>query len=312
LSVNSVTDMGTFAVAINQPSGQVDITSTRRKATPFNASADYGKALVVETPSSSAAVEALESILGAGWPALLDVTDRSTLGGWLGTVSDGSHRRYIEFHPFQRRGLADSLLRVRDILVAAPALVATAPLMALAALLIRMSEGKAAGPIFHRATVVGQYGAPFAWRKLRTMRLTTIEDSVRAEQFRAYVEGEPAGGAHTKIVDESRITRVGRFLRKHSVDELPQLWNVITGDMTLVGPRPMLEYEYALQSPWHRLRFQVRPGLTGIWQVCGRSRVPFEEMALMDYCYAHHRSLGLDFRLLAATALVVLNGRGGA
>jgi lipopolysaccharide/colanic/teichoic acid biosynthesis glycosyltransferase len=141
------------------------------------------------------------------------------------------------------------------------------------------------------------------------------DDALRRERYRAALLDQEltgaSGPAPRKIVDESRLTPIGRVLRRHSIDELPQLWNVLRGEMTLVGPRPCLPYEYELQAPWHRLRYRVKPGLTGPWQAHGRSRVSFDEMAYMDYCYGRARSFVLDLRLILRTVAVVVTGEGG-
>jgi iron(III) transport system permease protein len=108
-----------------------------------------------------------------------------------------------------------------------------------------------------------------------------------------------------------RVTRVGRFLRRTSLDELPQLWNVVRGEMSLVGPRPCLPFEWAMYRPWQRRRLDVKPGCTGLWQVTARSRVGFEEMVILDLHYAHHGSIGADLGLIARTVPAMLRGRGG-
>jgi lipopolysaccharide/colanic/teichoic acid biosynthesis glycosyltransferase len=117
-------------------------------------------------------------------------------------------------------------------------------------------------------------------------------------------------GHFFKITDDPRITRVGRHLRRWSVDELPQLWNVVRGDMSMVGPRPPLPHEAEAYDPWHLRRLRVRPGLTGIWQTSGRSDVPFDEAVRMDLFYIENWSLGTDLYLLGKTVSAVLGRRG--
>jgi lipopolysaccharide/colanic/teichoic acid biosynthesis glycosyltransferase len=194
------------------------------------------------------------------------------------------------------------------------------------------------GPVFFATTVVGRDGRTFTWRKLRTMHVGAPADDLRRrEAYRRFLSerderastgasaarpdapGTTQGHASVtaadhaprKLVDERRVTPIGRFLRRHSIDELPQLWNVLRGEMTLVGPRPCLPYEFELQAPWHRRRFRVTPGLTGPWQAYGRSSLTFDEMALLDYCYGQVTSFWLDARLILRTAQVVLTGEGG-
>jgi lipopolysaccharide/colanic/teichoic acid biosynthesis glycosyltransferase len=114
-----------------------------------------------------------------------------------------------------------------------------------------------------------------------------------------------------KIVDDPRVTAVGRMLRKTSFDELPQLWNVLRGDMSLVGPRPPLHYEVEQYEPWHRRRvLEVKPGITGLWQVSGRSRTTFDEMVRLDLRYAKTCSLWTDIKILLATPAAVISGKG--
>jgi lipopolysaccharide/colanic/teichoic acid biosynthesis glycosyltransferase len=114
-----------------------------------------------------------------------------------------------------------------------------------------------------------------------------------------------------KLTDDPRITRIGRWLRKTSLDELPQLLNILKGEMSLVGPRPPIAYELDHYQPWHHERLRVTPGLTGLWQVSGRSNVPFEEMVRLDIQYINNWSLGEDLRIMAKTLPVVLHGSGG-
>jgi lipopolysaccharide/colanic/teichoic acid biosynthesis glycosyltransferase len=117
-------------------------------------------------------------------------------------------------------------------------------------------------------------------------------------------------GAAFKMKNDPRVTRVGRWLRKTSLDELPQLWNVLRGEMSLVGPRPAVPEEVAEYEPWHKRRFEVQPGITGLWQATGRSDTSFDEMVRLDIYYAEHWSLGLDLRILLLTIPAVISGRG--
>lgn len=259
-------------------------------------------------------VEAAEVLLSRGIPTALIVTDRPVLRRSLGRKAWGLDCILLSPTPSSR--LDSAALRLRDILASGGALLAAGALFAVLGVLIRRSSP---GPVFYTAEVIGRAGKPFVWRKLRTMRLAAPQDdTVRREQFRAFLAGEDQSaaaekddGTAKKIVDESRITPIGRILRRHSVDELPQLWNVLMGDMTLVGPRPCLPYEYELMSPWQRLRYRVTPGLTGPWQAYGRSQVTFDEMALMDYCYGRTKSFWRDLRIILRTVRVVLTGEGG-
>jgi lipopolysaccharide/colanic/teichoic acid biosynthesis glycosyltransferase len=135
----------------------------------------------------------------------------------------------------------------------------------------------------------------------------------RYKEFCDYVEGKrnsSSTNAPVKVIDEERVTPIGRFLRKYSIDELPQLWNVLAGQMCLVGPRPCLPYEAAYFSGWREGRFKVKPGLTGIWQVFGRGRVGFDEAAALDRYYVYRRSFLFDLYLMIKTIGVVLTGAG--
>ena len=181
------------------------------------------------------------------------------------------------------------------------------------ALLIRVDSK---GPIFFRQTRFGQNGVAFEMLKFRSM-YTHVTDDLHRQYIARYMNGEKSNGETTadlsyKLADDPRITRVGRFIRKTSLDELPQFWNVLRGQMTLVGPRPPVPYEVEQYSPRDWLRLSGKPGLTGTWQVYGRSRVTFQEMIEMDINYLQHPSLWRDLKLIVLTVPVMVLGRGGA
>jgi lipopolysaccharide/colanic/teichoic acid biosynthesis glycosyltransferase len=186
------------------------------------------------------------------------------------------------------------------------------PVLGLIALAIKVTSS---GPILYKQKRVGRNGREFMLYKFRSM-LPDNDDRAHRKYVEALIRGEPAGievGGEKvyKLVDDPRVTPLGRVLRATSLDEFPQLWNVLRGDMSLVGPRPCLPYEWELYEDWQRSRLTVLPGITGLWQVSGRSQVPFEEMVLLDLHYIANWSLSLDVALLFRTVPVVLNGSGG-
>ncbi|MGZ3621866.1 MAG: sugar transferase [Ktedonobacteraceae bacterium] len=181
------------------------------------------------------------------------------------------------------------------------------------AILIRIDSK---GPVFFRQKRIGKDGVPFDMLKLRSMYIDS-DDSLHRESIKQYMNGGAINGnAHSndvyKLVDDPRITRVGHFIRKFSIDELPQFVNVLRGEMSLVGPRPPLPYEVEEYGPRDWIRLSGRPGLTGTWQVYGRSRVPFKEMVEMDIEYLGEQSMMYDLKLILLTLPVMLQGRGGA
>ena len=169
------------------------------------------------------------------------------------------------------------------------------------------------GPLFFATTVVGKKGRRFTWYKFRSMRPPRPGEEARRRDAVAGAIQSPdatAGNGSTKIVDAARLTRIGRFLRRTSLDELPQFWNVLRGDMTLVGPRPCLPYEYDAYEDWQKRRLTGKGGVTGVWQVYGRSRVNFDEMVAMDICGYHRRSTRSDLRTILRTVKVMLTREG--
>lgn len=172
------------------------------------------------------------------------------------------------------------------------------------------------GPIFFRQKRIGQHGEVFELLKFRSMHLHS-DQKAHQETILKYMQGQKlnedcTNGMSYKVVHDPRITRVGRFIRRTSLDEIPQFWNIVRGEMSLVGPRPPLPYEVAAYGPHERLRLSGKPGLTGIWQVYGRSRVSFQRMVEMDITYLHTQSLWLDLRIIFLTIPVVFFARGGA
>lgn len=197
------------------------------------------------------------------------------------------------------RGLA--LKRSLDLLGSIFFLVLCSPLLAVVALAVRIVDGR---PILFRQVRIGRNGRRFVLLKFRTM-------VVDAEGQRLALETlNEAGGAAFKLRADPRVTRLGRWLRRLSLDELPQLWNVFRGDMSFVGPRPPLPDEVMRYEPWQRRRLRMPPGLTGPAQVCGRSELPFEEWVRLDLEYVESWSLGLDARILLRTIPAVISGRG--
>lgn len=189
-----------------------------------------------------------------------------------------------------------------DVMVGVLLLVLLAPVLALVALAVWIETG---GPVLHRMYWVGLRGRRFTGFKFRTM----VRDAdVRKQELLRFNEMK---GPAFKMRNDPRVTRVGRVLRRTSLDELPQLWNVVVGDLSLVGPRQPQVHEYLQFEPWHRLRLAVPPGMTCVWQVSGRSEITdFDAWARMDLDYIRRWSFALDLRLLAATVPAVLFGRG--
>ena len=161
---------------------------------------------------------------------------------------------------------------------------------------------------------VGMHGVEFEMFKFRSMHENS-DDTYHREAIKHYMNGQPLNGnAHTpyKLENDNRVTKIGQFLRQTSLDELPQFWNVLRGEMSLVGPRPPLPYEVEMYSSRDMLRLSGKPGLTGPWQVYGRSRTPFQEMVEMDIAYLQRQSFWEDLKLIALTIPVMLQKRGGA
>ena len=213
----------------------------------------------------------------------------------------------------ESRKLALGIKRSMDVVGSAAALVLLAPLFGAVSLAIKLSSK---GPVLFKQQRLGQYGKKFTVLKFRSMR-TNCDARIHEEYVNQFIAGQVDGTSQGgnkpvfKIQEDPRVTRVGRFLRRTSLDELPQFWNVMVGDMSLVGPRPPLPYEFKAYDLWHRRRvLEIKPGITGLWQVKGRSRTRFDEMVRLDLKYARGWSIWLDVKILLQTPGAVLTGEG--
>jgi len=207
-----------------------------------------------------------------------------------------------------------TLKRGMDIAVSALLLILLLPVFAFIAVLVKLSSP---GPVFFKQTRVGHFMKPFTMYKFRSMHAKADHRAhhdyvswfiTASDQAQPQSQEKPSV---FKLTKDTRITPIGRFLRRTSLDELPQLWNVLIGDMSLVGPRPPLPYELQQYKPWHRGRvLEAKPGMTGLWQVVGRSRTTFDEMVRLDLRYARTMSLWSDIKILLATPAAMITGKG--
>ncbi|HZN54297.1 MAG TPA: sugar transferase, partial [Candidatus Polarisedimenticolaceae bacterium] len=215
------------------------------------------------------------------------------------TDLDGTPMLTVSATP--RQPVALLVKRMTDLVASAGALVLLSPLYAVVAVLVRATSP---GPVFFRQTRVGLNGRTFTLYKFRSM----VHD---AEAGRAALAGRnEMSGPVFKIKDDPRITPVGRWIRRFSIDELPQFWNVLRGDMSLVGPRPPIPEEVKKYERWQRRRLSMKPGITCLWQVSGRNGIDFEDWMKLDLAYIDTWSLRLDVQILLRTVPVVLTARG--
>ncbi len=246
----------------------------------------------------------------------------------LESSSTEAHKASCELHLIPDQGQRRFYFlckRLLDILFAGIALVVLSPLILLVALLVKFESP---GPIIFKQERIhpirhgGSQGGPSGIKTFTFFKFRTMYESCNSNPHRDYLQTfilkdkkekaeNHCDDSHIrKIADDPRVTHLGRFLRKSSLDEFPQLWNVIKGDMTLVGPRPELPYAIEFYEPWHRKRLEATPGITGLWQVTSRSIADFDEMVRMDAWYIEHQSLWLDLLILIKTPFAVLSTRG--
>lgn len=225
----------------------------------------------------------------------------------------------ISFYPdlsekARAKRLPHLLKRAIDMLGSTLLLISLSPVYGLIALAIKLTSK---GPVFFKQVRLGQFGSRFQCFKFRTMYLNN-NPKIHQDYIAKFIAGRAGNVANAegktavfKITNDPRVTLIGRFLRKTSLDELPQFWNVLRGEMSLVGPRPPVPYEFKIYDIWHRRRvLEVKPGVTGLWQVSGRSRTSFDDMVRLDLRYTQSWSLWLDLKILMATPRAVLTGEG--
>ena len=218
----------------------------------------------------------------------------------------------VALYPDQRKPstwLQSSGKRASDIIGSIVALVLLSPLFLILAAIVKMTSR---GPALFRQNRIGQHGKPFTFLKFRTMKVLS-RSTIHQRYIKEFISG--AGGSQQngvyKIQHDSRVTAFGGWLRRTSLDELPQFWNVLKGDMSLVGPRPAIPYEVEMYDLWHRRRhLRAKPGITGLWQIMGRSRTTFDEMVRLDLRYVESSSPWLDLKILWRTPLAVASGSG--
>lgn len=214
-------------------------------------------------------------------------------------VLDVSTKVNLSFYSFIKRGI--------DYLGAGLGILILSPFYVIAGLIIKLTSK---GPVIHKQVRIGKNGKAFNFYKFRSMKVISGEDVDRAKKMIEFMKSGNGNGAE-KIVNDSRITPIGKFLRKYSLDEMPQLFNVLMGDMSLVGPRPCLPYEYENYDTWQKRRLTVLPGCTGLWQVSGRSNVNFNDSVIMDLYYISNVTPWLDMQLIFKTIPVMVFARGG-
>ncbi|MBN2091715.1 sugar transferase, partial [candidate division KSB1 bacterium] len=214
-------------------------------------------------------------------------------------------------HKFKPR-LAKLVKRMTDIIGSIFALIFLSPVLLIISALIKLTSH---GPIFFKQQRVGYRGQLFQFIKFRSMK-TDCDSKAHEEYVKKLIHAQnqdinngSKDSPYYKLTNDPRITKLGHFLRKSSLDELPQFWNVLKGEMSLVGPRPPIPYEVREYQSWHRRRIaEIKPGITGWWQVNGRNRIGFDEMVRMDIYYAENWSLSLDFKIFLKTFKAVFDG----
>lgn len=273
----------------------------------------------------NAAVKTIEAKITAGLQNSFKATQLSSFQisfyafpeGWKG---DG-HQRPVDptmypdlFEVKEKKKLSLLTKRVMDVIGASLAVSTLSPVFLLVAVIIKLTSK---GPIFFRQERVGQFGSRFVFIKFRSMYVST-DAAIHKEYVRKFIVGKANSAAQEgskkgvyKITNDPRVTWIGRLLRRTSLDEIPQFWNVLKGEMSLVGPRPPIPYEIEAYDIWHRRRLlESKPGITGLWQVHGRSKTTFDEMVRLDLQYSRMWSPMLDVKILLQTPRAVFSGDG--
>lgn len=202
----------------------------------------------------------------------------------------------------------DITKRIIDVVFAWSITILLAPLYLIIGIIILLTSGS---PIIFKQTRISQKKRSFTFYKFRTMR-NGENESVHVKHFQEWAEKGREAGKEVKLKNDPRITSVGHFLRSFSIDELPQFYNVLKGDLSVVGPRPPIPYELDFYEPWYYKRLEVKPGITGLWQVSGRTKLSFQDMVRLDIEYVKKRSLALDLVIMMKTVPAILKREGAA
>ena len=214
----------------------------------------------------------------------------------------------VDLSPKVNKNINYIYKRVFDYVASISGLIILSPVFIIISILIKLTSP---GKIFFTQMRIGKDGKPFKFYKFRSMKINSDSDKERESFMIDFIKNNYAANLNsTKIINENNITSVGKFIRKTSLDELPQLINVLKGDMSLVGPRPCLKYEYDSYDDWHKRRHTVMPGCTGVWQVSGRSTVSFRDSVVLDLYYINNMTPWLDLQLIFKTFPVMIFGRG--
>lgn len=233
----------------------------------------------------------------------------------MSSIDKSLAERDLDEVSVKRKPVYDAIKRVQDVTMSAVALTVLGPIWLLIALVIRVTSP---GPVIYRQkNVIGRYGKPMTVYKFRTM-YSNSDDSIHRRTIARFVQGEEIDTIEKdgqkvpvyKMTRDPRVTPVGAVLRKSGLDEIPQLVNVLKGEMSIVGPRAPLAYEYEHYTERHKRRLEVMPGITGLYQVTARSAVPFERMIEIDLEYVANRSYWLDLKIMLATPWVLITGKG--
>jgi len=255
--------------------------------------------------------------LGAKAAAKIVITTHIFPESWNqnGTGRPADLKLYPDLHEkASKKRVPIVIKRGIDVLGSAALLLLLSPILAVIAIAIKLTSK---GPVIFEQERLGQFGAKFRCLKFRTMYANN-DPKIHREYVQNFIAGQTKSANSNgyepvvyKLTNDPRVTAVGRFLRKTSLDEFPQFWNVLRGEMSLVGPRPPVAYEFEMYDYWHRRRvFELKPGVTGLWQVNGRSRTCFDDMVRLDLRYSQTWSLWLDLKILLATPLAVVAGSG--
>jgi exopolysaccharide biosynthesis polyprenyl glycosylphosphotransferase len=273
------------------------------------------EALLVHTSISSRVMSLLRATLPLADLEWLQVSFLLFPEDWHKVGDDGLMRTAFDEKSSRDSSLESSLFlkRAMDIVSSTLAILILSPVMMAIAIAIKLTSK---GPVLFKQQRVGRYGKRFTFLKFRSMR-SSNNSAVHQEYMKRFIAGNAGGGKESdqapvfKIKNDTRVTPLGRFLRRSSLDELPQFFNVLLGDMSLVGPRPPIPYEVECYEVWHRRRLlAVNPGITGLWQVSGRSKVKFDDMVRLDLKYARTWTIWLDLKILLKTPQAVLGGEG--